>query len=282
MNFWTKFKKVIRAKQKIILLMIVIAPVTFLMVLPLYWALKASFRPGWALFEQPSFWIYNFTIENYVKLFIETAFMRWFSNSTIISSSFTALGLFFCSLGGYGFAKYEFRGKNALFIIVLASLMFPPWVTVIPLFVWFTKLNLINTYWAMIIPGSANGFGIFLMRQYIHGIPSELMDSARIDGCSELKIYYSIILPVIKPALAALAVLLFLRSWNNFIRALIFLRTEEMFTLTVGLARMVTPIEPRYELLMAGSILSILPVIIVFMIMQKRFISGFTLGALKE
>jgi len=268
-------------KTKLIIAWLMLIPLTLIIVFPFYWAVQASFRKVSEMFSMPALWIHNPTIINYINLFVETLFPRWFFNSFFISLSFTVLALFFCSLGGYGFAKYEFKGKNILFIFVIASLMFPAWVTVIPLFIWFMKLHLINTYWALIIPGSANAFGIFLMRQYIQGIPSELMDSARIDGCSEFQIYYRIILPVIKPAVGALSILFFLNSWNNFIGGLIFLRTEEMFTIPVGLARLMNPMDPQYGLLMAGSVLSTLPIVIVFIRMQKTFISGLTLGALK-
>ena len=159
--------------------------------------------------------------------------------------------------------------------------MIPIWVGIIPMFIWFAKLRLINTYWVLILPGSANAFGIFLMRQYIQGIPSEMMDSARIDGCSEFQIYYKIILPVIKPVLATLTIFTFLFSWNNFLAALIFMVTEEMFTVPVGLSALVGMQQPQYGMLMAGTFISVIPVVIIFLRMQKEFVAGLTLGAVK-
>jgi len=259
----------------IVLILVAIVTIT-----PFYWGVISSLREYSKLFN-PKMWVDNPTLENYVKLFTATSFLRWFFNSLVIAVSHTLLVLFFCSLGGYAFAKYEFRGKEILFLLILGSMMIPIWVGIIPMFLWFSKLRLINTYWVLILPGSANAFGIFLMRQYIQGIPSEMMDSARIDGCSEFHIYYQIILPVIKPALGALTIYTFLFSWNNFLAALIFMRTKDMFTVPVGLSALVGEQQPQYGVLMAGTFISVIPVVIIFLRMQKELIAGLTLGAIK-
>ncbi|MBA7471584.1 MAG: ABC transporter permease subunit [Clostridia bacterium] len=250
--------------------------------IPFLFAVSSSFKPQSCLFERSILTIKDFTLDNYIRLFVTTSFPRWLFNSTIVGVSFSLLSLFFCSLAGYSFAKYDFLGKNALFLIVIGSMTIPPWVMIVPLFTWFTRLRLINTYWALILPGSASGFGIFLMRQYIHGIPSEILDSARIDGCSDFRIYYQIVLPLIKPALGALGIFVFMNSWNNFISPLVFIRTPDMFTIPVGLAAFVGQNNPEFSLLMAGGMISVIPILIIFLIMQKQFVAGLTLGAVKE
>jgi len=265
-----------------LLLYLILLVVGIIVVFPIYWAVASSFKNMSEIFSaNPPILVHNPTFENYITLCKETLFPRWFLNSLIIAVSYTLLTLFFCSLCGYGFAKYNFPGKNILFLIVLSSTMIPGWITLIPLFIWFTKIKLINTYWVLIVPGSANAFGIFLMRQYIQTVPSEIIDSARIDGCSEFQIYYKILLPLIKPALGALGIFAFLGSWNNFVGALVFMRTEEMFTVPVGLAGLVGLYNPQYGQLMAGSLLSIIPVLIIFFCLQKQLVAGLTLGAVK-
>lgn len=273
-------KKKITINLSLVGIYIVLILVAIVTITPFYWGVISSLREYSELFD-PKVWVDNPTVENYLRLFTTTLFPRWLLNSSVIAVSHTLLVLFFCSLGGYAFAKYEFRGKGILFLVILGSMMIPIWVGIIPMFIWFAKLRLINTYWVLILPGSANAFGIFLMRQYIQGIPSEMMDSARIDGCSEFQIYYKIILPVIKPVLATLTIFTFLFSWNNFLAALIFMVTEEMFTVPVGLSALVGMQQPQYGMLMAGTFISVIPVIIIFLRMQKEFVAGLTLGAVK-
>lgn len=273
-------KKKITINLSLVGIYIVLILVAIVTITPFYWGVISSFRGYSELFD-PKVWVDNPTVENYLRLFTTTLFPRWLLNSSVIAVSHTLLVLFFCSLGGYAFAKYEFRGKGILFLVILGSMMIPIWVGIIPMFIWFAKLRLINTYWVLILPGSANAFGIFLMRQYIQGIPSEMMDSARIDGCSEFQIYCKIILPVIKPVLATLTIFTFLFSWNNFLAALIFMVTEEMFTVPVGLSALVGMQQPQYGMLMAGTFISVIPVVIIFLRMQKEFVAGLTLGAVK-
>ncbi len=270
-----------KVSYRMLLLYLVLSLVVISTLLPFYWAGVSSFKPKSEIFERPTVFAKNLTLDNYTQLFVKTPYLRWFLNSAFVAVSYTILALFLCSLAGYAFAKYEFAGKNVLFLIVLGSMTIPVWAIVVPLFVWFTQLHLIDTYWALILPGSASAFGIFLMRQYIQGIPSEMLDSARIDGCSEFMIYFRIVLPVIKPALGALAIYAFLLSWNNFIGPLIFIRSPDMFTLPVGLASLVGPKKPEYGQLMAGGIISVIPVLLVFFTMQKQLVAGLTLGSTK-
>ncbi len=248
---------------------------------PFYWTFTSSLKSMSEIFERPTLFPTRLTFENFIDLAKETLFFRWLFNSFLVGISYTLLGLFFCSLAGFGFAKYNFPLKGPLFWVLLASLMIPYHVTIIPLFRVFARIGWINKYWALIIPGSANAFGIFLMRQYIQTIPTDLIDAARIDGCSDFQIYYRIILPTIRPALGALAIFLYLASWNNFLSPLIFMRTNEMFTLPVGLATLFGQWKIEYGQIMAGAVVSVIPVILVFLSMQKQFIEGLTLGSIK-
>jgi len=267
-------------KRMLLLMYGVLVLIAVLFTMPFYWAASSSFKTMSEIFSQ-SLFPSNPTLKNYIKLFTDVPFLRWYLNSLLIAICYTMLSLFLCSLAGFAFAKYNFRGRNILFLVVLSTMVLPVWAMLIPLYIWFSKLHLLNTYLVLIIPGSANAFGIFFMRQYIHGVPSEMIDSARIDGCSEFRIYYSIVLPVIKPALGALAIFSFLTSWNNFLNALIFMKTPDMFTLPVALASFISQKEPQYGMLMAGGLLSVIPVLIFFLLMQRELISGLTLGSVK-
>jgi len=219
---------------------------------------------------------------NYRRLWESVPYNRYFINSVFISTASTLLTLFFCSLGGYAFAKYRFRGQKFLFGMLLASMMIPFQVLLVPLFGVMYDIGWLNSYQAIIIPFSVGAFGIFLMRQFIIGIPSDLMDAARIDGCSEFGIYYRIILPVIKPALGALTIYSFLGSWNSYLWPLIILRDESKYTLPLGLANLVGVYRQEYGMLMAGTLLSLMPIILLFLAMQREFVQGITLGSVKE
>lgn len=219
---------------------------------------------------------------NYQNLWKTVPFNRYFINSVFIATASTLLTLFFCSLGGYAFAKYRFRGQKILFGILLASMMVPFQVLLVPLFGLMYDIGWLNSYKAIIIPFSVGAFGVFLMRQFIVTIPTELLDAARIDGCSEFGIYYRIVLPIIKPALGALTIYSFLGSWNGYLWPLIILRDESKYTLPIGLANLVGIYRQDYGMLMAGTLLSLMPIVILFLAMQREFVQGITLGSVKE
>ena len=219
---------------------------------------------------------------NYRNLWKTVPYNRYFINSVFIATASTLLTLFFCSLGGYAFAKYQFRGQKILFGILLASMMVPFQVLLVPLFGLMYDIGWLNSYKAIIIPFSVGAFGVFLMRQFIVTIPSELLDAARIDGCSEFGIYYRIVLPIIKPALGALTIYSFLGSWNGYLWPLIILRDEAKYTLPIGLANLVGIYRQDYGMLMAGTLLSLMPIVILFLAMQREFVQGITLGSVKE
>ncbi len=219
---------------------------------------------------------------NYRNLWKTVPYNRYFVNSVFIATASTLLTLFFCSLGGYAFAKYQFRGQKILFGILLASMMVPFQVLLVPLFGLMYDIGWLNSYKAIIIPFSVGAFGVFLMRQFIVTIPSELLDAARIDGCSEFGIYYRVVLPIIKPALGALTIYSFLGSWNGYLWPLIILRDEAKYTLPIGLANLVGTYRQDYGMLMAGTLLSLMPIVILFLAMQREFVQGITLGSVKE
>ncbi len=226
--------------------------------------------------------VWNKLTSNYRNLWKAVPYNRYFINSVFIATASTLVTLFFCSLGGYAFAKYQFRGKTILFGILLASMMVPFQVLLVPLFGLMYDIGWLNSYKAIIIPFSVGAFGVFLMRQFIVTIPSELLDAARIDGCSEFGIYYRIVLPIIKPALGALTIYSFLSSWNGYLWPLIVLRDEAKYTLPIGLANLIGIYRQDYGMLMAGTLLSLLPIVILFLAMQREFVQGITLGSVKE
>ena len=255
-----------------------------LVVTPIIMMVMTSLKTKVEVFSvERNFFPETFNLSSYLKLFRETNFPRWFLNSFIVSFFKTLFGVFICSIGGFAFAKYKFKFKNFLFFITLISVTIPQVVTIIPMFSWMAKINWISTYQVLIIPGLANAFGIYLMRQYMLGFPDELIDAARIDGCSEFRIYYRISLPIVKPGVGALAIFLFLSSWTEYLWPLVMTSTSEMQTMPLGLATFYASMFDReITLLMAGSIISTLPILILFLFMQEQFIAGLTAGAIKE
>ncbi|HWE62655.1 MAG TPA: carbohydrate ABC transporter permease, partial [Chloroflexota bacterium] len=203
-------------------------------------------------------------------------------NSIVVAGLATAGALFFTSLAGFAFAKYRFRGRTVLFYLMLTTLAFPGQITYVPLFIIMSHLNWINTYQALIVPFLVPALGVFLMRQSIEaGVPDELLESARIDGAGELRLFVQIVLPTLLPSLAALAILLFSSRWNDLFWPLVMARTNDMYTLPVALATLIGQMNQPYGQLMAGSAIAIIPPLVLFVSLQRYFIQGITLGALK-
>ena len=203
-------------------------------------------------------------------------------NTFIIAAVSTVLRLFFCSLGGFAFAKYKFPGRNALFIFILGTMFVPGAVTLIPVYVIMRQLSLIDTLWALIIPGAANAFGIFFMRQYMMSVSDELLDAARIDGASEFAVYRRIIAPIVSPGMVALGLIFFMGSWNDYFGPLVFLKSPENFTLPLAIASFGGAVGlTNYNGQMAMAVISIIPLLIIFVLFQRRFIDGITAGAVK-
>jgi multiple sugar transport system permease protein len=254
-------------------------------ILPFLWAFSASFKHLTEIFRYPpTFLPESFNLVNYVNLFSKQHFPRWYVNSVGLSTVSTILVVFFSSLGGFAFAKYSFRLKSVLFTVVIGSMIIPFQLILTPLYAEMNALKWLNTYWALIVPWVAPAFGIFLMRQYMVTIPSELLDAARIDGCSEFRIYGQVVLPLARPALGTLAIYQFMGSWNSFLWPLVVLRDIRLYTLPLGLATLLGLVQSQsidYGMIMAGAFLTALPIIILFLFMQRQFISGLTLGSVK-
>ncbi len=269
------------SKRKTIGLFILFILICFLFIIPFYWMFVSSFKPAGEIFtDSLSLLPQNPITSNYTNL-LETHFFRWYLNSLIFAVGYISLGLFVCSLAGFAFARYRFKFRNTIFLIIVAAQMLPIHMQLIPLFIMLTKSKLVNTYTGMILPMIANPMGLFFLRQYMLGINEDLLNAARVDGASEWQIYYKIVLPITKPALAAMAILFSLFAWNNLLWPLIVMRTNEMFTLSVGLAAFIGQYRPQYGMLMAGSVLAVLPIVILFLKMQENFISGLTAGSIK-
>lgn len=252
-----------------------------LSLMPLFWMTSISFTRVVTLLKMPPALLPDpLTFENYQRLFSGGLFMRWLLNSLIVTGANTLLSLFISSFYGYIFAKKTFPGSRLLFGILISTIMIPFFVVVIPVFLMFRNFHLLNTYWALIIPSAFSAFGVFLMRQAIKTLPSELIDAGKIDGCSEFGVYWRIVLPLVKPGLAVLAIFTFVASWNDFFWPLVVLNDPKMFTIPVGLPTL-QGAWTDYGLVMAASTLAALPTIAIFLAFQRYFLQGVTVGAIK-
>jgi ABC-type glycerol-3-phosphate transport system permease component len=275
-----------RVKQRriyTVITVICLIAVSVVMVFPFYWMLISSFKPIGRIFTIPlELFPREITLANYRKLISQTPFLRWYLNSTVITAAYTVLAIFFSTIAGFGFAKYDFKGRNVLLVIVLASMMIPLHSLVIPLFMLLIRLGWVNTYHGVVLPFAANAFGIFYISQYLASVPSDLIDAARIDGCSEFGIYRMIVMPLLKPALGVLTIYFAMTSWNWFLWPLVVMRDESLFPLNVGLSTFISDYRQRYDELMAASVLCVVPIIGLFLSMQKQFVSGLTAGSIKQ
>ena len=254
-----------------------------LVVIPFVWMVVSSFKPGAEVMAvPPTWWPESVTTENYSTLFTRLDFPTYFINSSIVAGCVALGNVVFCSMLGYALAKLDFPGKRMVFGLVLGTLMVPGVVTFIPLFVLTTNIGLANSLPGMILPFLAGPFGVFLMRQFILTIPDELIQAARVDGASELRIFSSVVLPLCGPAVATLAVLTFLTSWNNFLWPLVIATSEDKYTLPVALALYsVGQNATQYGLLLAGSVVVVLPVLAVFLVLQRRIMQGIAMTGIK-
>ncbi len=262
------------------LLYAVLAGGATLTLTPLLWLIANTTKNENDLFAY-TFFAPHFSTQSYHKLFESIPVFRYAMNSVFIASAVVMTQLFFSSLIGYALAKYEFWGKKPLMIFMLSTMLLPGQLTMAPGYELAYKLGLVDTYTGMILPGAVNVFGIFLFRQAILQIPTELINAARIDGCSEFRIYWDIVMPVTRPMIGAFALLAFMGAWNNFIGPQIMLHSSSMYTLTIAINQFRDVYANNYGALMAGTLLSILPVIILFMALQKEFVAGLTTGAVK-
>lgn len=267
------------------------------MILPFYWSLLTSLRYNEDMFSLPIKWLpQRLTIEHYQRAFTAVPYARYFGNSLYLATAGVLTNLFFGSLGGYAFAKLRFRGRSLLLKILLSSLMIPGVVIMIPQYILLKRFplvggnnlfgeggfGLLNTYWAIVLPGAAGAFAVFMMRQFFVTLPDDLGESARIEGAGEFRIFWNIYLPLTKPALAALAIFTFQGGWNNFMWPMIILNDPKRYTIQMALQAFSYNYATEYGPMMAASIVATMPIFILFVFAQKYFIQGIAFAGLKE
>lgn len=251
--------------------------------LPFAWMLLGSVKPTGEILAEPAAWLpQNRTLDNFVILLSKQDFPLYFLNSVVVALACVLGNLLFCSMAGYAFAKIDFAGKRMLFAMVMVMLIIPGIATFVPLFVQVSNLGMANTYLGLILPFAVSPLGVFLMRQFIGGIPDSLIEAARIDGSGEVRIFVRIILPLCGPALATLAILTFLAQWNNFLWPLVVAQTSDMYTLPVALALFAVGANGmNYGMLMAGAVVVVAPIILLFLFLQRYFIQGIASTGIK-
>ena len=256
---------------------------SLIMLAPFYFMFVFATQSRTEIFSlPPPMWFGGDLAENLKILTERIPFWRNLGWSVYVAIASTALTLLFCSMGGYAFALFEFRHKKALFALVMGTMLLPTFMNMIPTFMIMDMLGWIDQPRALYIPGAASAFGIFLMRQFVlASIPKDLIEAARLDGCSELGIYWRIVLPLLKPALGTLGLITFIASWNNFIGPLIVMRSPEMYTLPLALRGLQSPVNTEWGALMLGSAIATIPLIVLFMLSSRQLISGLTAGAVK-
>jgi len=249
---------------------------------PLLWMLSVSFMPaGAASHFPPPLLPSRFTLDNYRELFERIGIGHYLVNSVIVACAITVLSLLANTMAGYAFAKLQFRGRERIFAVLLAALVIPAQVTMLPLFLMMKQLHLVNSYGGVVVPALATVFGIFLVRQYARSIPDELLEAARIDGAGEARIFFQIVLPMLKPVLVTLAIFTFLGAWNDFMWPLIVLTDTSHYTLPVALASLSREHIQDVEMMMAGAVITVLPVLALFLVLQRYYIQGLLLGSVK-
>ena len=255
----------------------------FVFLFPLYWMFIAAFQPSSAAIQiPPNIFPKQFTMNNFEKLFTKTQAVVWLFNSIIVAGMTTILTLIFSSMSGYVFAKKKFPGRIILFWILLSAMMAPKQVMLVPLYIQMNVYNLNDTYAGMFMPMVAYPLGLFLMRQFMQSIPDDLITAARIDGAGEFTLFFKIVIPLSLPAFGAVGILYFIQTWNDYLWQLIIMDTVSKFTLPVGISLIAKQeFSIDYGLMMSGAVFGAVPMIVIFMFLQKYFIRGVTVGAIK-
>jgi multiple sugar transport system permease protein len=266
-----------------LLLHLALAALAVVTLAPLAWMISASFMArGEASAFPPPFLPVRPTLAQYEALFTRIDFGRNLANSLLLASGITAVSLLVHAMAGYAFAKLRFRGRDRIFGFLMSAMVVPAQVAVLPLFLMMRALGLVNTFLGAALPAFTTIVGIFLVRQYALSIPQDLLDAARVDGASEARIFRSIVLPVLKPVLVTLGTITFLNAWNDFLWPLVILSDDEKYTLPVALASLVGEYSPDIELMMAGSVVTVLPILLLFLALQRYYIDGILMGGSKE
>lgn len=250
--------------------------------IPFVWLIAATTKRSEDIFSY-TFFAPRATFQNFVDLFTlpDFSFARFVINSVFVASTTVVVQLFFSSLAGFALAKYEFRGKKMLMAFMLGTLLIPGQVTLAPTYELLYRMGLVDTYLGLIIPGAISVFGIFLFRQAMLQVPDELIHAARIDGCTEFRIWRDIVMPVTRPMIGAFCLIAFMGAWNSFLWPQILLHNRARFTLPIGLSQLIGLYNQQYGMLMAGTLLAVIPVIALFFLLQKEFVAGLTAGAVK-
>lgn len=252
-----------------------------LMVFPFVWTVVTSITPDGTLASGPTLFVENPTLAAYGQLLERLPMLRIVANSLGVAVATTLLQLLTSSMAAYAFSRLPFPGRQALFAVYLATLMVPLQVLVVPLFIQMTRMQLNDTYFALLAPSIASAFGVFLLKQAVDGVPRELDEAATIDGASHLRIFGQIVLPLTRAALATLAVFAFMSSWNSFLWPLVVIRSPELMTLPLGLSTLHGQYTSEWNVIMAGSVLSILPIALIYALAQRHIIAGFAHSGLK-
>ena len=281
-------KQVTRNKKRLalqVLIFVLFAILSVIILIPFYILVIYTFKPCNDFIRYGINLKLEFdkmSLDNFIFLFTgQHQYFTWFFNSLFLTAVSVIVTLFVCAAVGYGFAMYDFKGKNFLFICVLFVMMVPFEILMVPMYSQIIDMGLIDTYTGIVLPGITSASTVFFFRQYLLGIPKDLISAGRIDVASEYGIFFRIIIPIMKPAFAAMAILNTMGSWNNLLWPLLVLKTDTKFTLPIGLNTLLTPYGNNYDLLIVGSFFSVIPVLIIFLCFQKYFVDGMTAGAVK-
>ncbi|GAA2180472.1 carbohydrate ABC transporter permease [Brooklawnia cerclae] len=265
-----------------ILLYVVLVIAAALVLLPFYWMVASSLKTNNEVFTVPVQWWPSVPQwENYVTIWVKSDMLTWLKNTLFLSVVVTALQVFTGSFAAYGFSKTRFPGRDVLFLAYIGTIAVPWQSYMIPQFILFSKLGLSNTLWSIVALQAFGAFGVFLMKQYFDTIPEELSEAARLDGLSEFGIYRRIMMPLSVPAIASLTLLMFVTTWNDFLGPLVYLRSPDLWTIQLGLRTFISQYNAEYALIMTGSVLSVLPILIVFLLGQRYFLEGIATSGMK-
>jgi len=267
-----------------LIIYLLLAGVTVFTLGPFLWMLSGAFMSQ-AEITSGDFHLFPCepTLRNFQFLFERVPFATYVVNTVFVASVSAVLACLVSAMGGYALAKYEFRGKRLVTAVVLGTMLLPPVVLLAPLFKLVDALGLIDRFWGVILPGLASGFGVLIMRQYLLSVPSAVIDAGRLDGAGELRIFWSLVLPLVRPILSALMIFTFLGSWNAYLWPMIVIRDQRSQLLTTAVTNVVASIhQQEYGVVLAGTLISIAPIVALFLLLQREFISGLTLGAVKQ
>ncbi len=271
-----------RSRWERLLVYILLALMALIVAAPFFYAFATSLKTNYEALGAPLALLpQRPQLDNYIEPFRTTPLARQFVNSVVVAAGVTVLNIATCTMAGYSFSKFRYTGRDVLFLAVLATLMMPIQVILVPLYSVVLALGWLNTYWGLIIPAGTSAFGVFLLRQYFQTVPSELMEAARIDGAGELRIFLRIVLPLVRPALSALVIFIFINNWNSLLWPILVTTNEEMYTLPLGIASFQSTYSTNFPELAAVSLATTAPVLIVFLLLQRQFIQGMVLSGVK-